>query len=360
MTVRIGEDPAQTAAPIRHGGDLLRASQRYGRAPADWLDLSTGINPDGYPVPPLPADCWQRLPQDDDGLAELAATAYGAPAALPVAGSQAAIRLVPALLPPGRTGIAGLGYSEYAPAFAGAGHQVVWLDEADFADSTLAGRLDHLVVVNPNNPTGRCIPPERLLMWHDALAARGGTLLVDEAFADAMPQLSVAAHSGREGLVVLRSLGKFYGLAGVRCGFVLASPTLLRQLAQRLGHWSVSGPARAVARLALNDLRWQAATRGRLQSASQRLDGLLHAHGLAPVTVPLFAWFAHAEAPRIHEALARRGIWTRLFDKPPAAASGRPAGSPSLRLGLPPDSDAAWSRLADGMRGALQDASAHR
>lgn len=355
MTLGIGEGAVQSRGPsaIRHGGDLLSAAQRYGRAPADWLDLSTGINPEGYPVPPLPADCWQRLPQDDDGLAEAAAAAYGAPAALPVAGSQAAIRLLPTLLKPARTGIAALGYSEYAPAFAAAGHDVVLLDEAEFHDVQLAERLDHLVVVNPNNPTGRRIAPERLLAWHETLAARGGTLLVDEAFADTMPHLSIAGASERQGLVVLRSLGKFYGLAGVRCGFVLAHRALLQELAQRLGHWTVSGPARAVARLALGDAGWQAAARARLDLASQRLDALLRGHGLDPVTVPLFAWFRHADAVRLHDALARRGVWTRLFDGLPAASGDDTDGMPSLRLGLPPDTDAAWSRLADALHGAL-------
>jgi len=378
--------PHSLPPPIRHGGNLLAAVRRYGRDPADWLDLSTGINPDGYPVPPLPADCWQRLPQDDDGLAEIAARAYGSPHALPVAGSQAAIRTLPALLPPGRVGIAALGYSEYAPAFAAAGHRVVPLDEADFSDPALADGLDHLVVVNPNNPTGRIVPRERLLGWHAALAKRGGTLLVDEAFADALANderaASLAPDSDRAGLIVLRSLGKFYGLAGVRCGFVLAQPALLQALAERLGHWTVSGPARAVARLALRDTDWQAATRARLRVASARLDALLRRHGLAPVTLPLFAWVPHADAERMHQALAHAGVWTRLFDAPVASlasreaaggrpgdfAGGRPGDSsgdstaespsgttgntarlPSLRLGLPPDREACWQRLADAL-----------
>ncbi|WP_354682105.1 threonine-phosphate decarboxylase CobD [Cupriavidus necator] len=324
--------------PIRHGGNLLAAVRRYGRPADDWLDLSTGIHPDGYPVPALPAQAWQRLPQDDDGLAELAAQSFGAPQALPVAGSQAAIRTLPGLLRAGRVGIAALGYSEYAPAFAAAGHTVVPLAEADFARAGLADELDHLVVVNPNNPTARLLPPATLLRWHAALAARGGTLLVDEAFIDCMPEHSLAARSGDDGLVVLRSTGKFYGLAGIRCGFVLAQPALLDALRERLGHWTVSGPAREVARLALADQAWQAATRTRLAAAGTRLAALLDRHGLVPAMHPLFCWAPHADAARLHEALAQHGVWTRLFD----AAGGCPA---SLRLGLPPDHQEAWQRL---------------
>jgi cobalamin biosynthetic protein CobC len=335
--------------PIRHGGNLLAAVRRYGRPAEAWLDLSTGINPVGYPVPALPPRVWQRLPEDDDGLAEIAALAYGAPRALPVAGSQAAIRTLPGLLQPGRVGVAALGYSEYAPAFAAAGHQVVLLAERDFAPDQLPGviaHLDHLVVVNPNNPTGRELAAPTLLAGHRELAARGGTLLVDEAFADCAPGASLAAHSALQGLVVLRSLGKFYGLAGVRCGFVLAAPAMLAALSQRLGHWTVSGPARALARTALADTAWQDATRARLQTSSTRLAALLRDHGLAPVMQPLFAWLPHADAPALHDRLARAGVWTRLFDAPTVADD---VAIPSLRLGLPPDSEAAWRHLADAL-----------
>lgn len=332
----------QPIAPIRHGGNLLAAVKRYGRAEADWLDLSTGINPAGYPVPALPADVWQRLPQDDDGLAALAAQVYGAPHALPVAGSQAAIRTLPTLLRPARVGIAALGYSEYAPAFAQAGHTVVLLDERDFARDDLPGRVDHLVVVNPNNPTARLLPAEQLLRWHAQLE----TLIVDEAFIDSTTAPSLAAHTDRQGLIVLRSIGKFYGLAGIRCGFVLAAPDLLEALAHRLGHWTVSGPARAVARLALTDDAWYATTRAALGRQGQRLAMMLRDHGLAPVSQPLFSWVPDARAPALHEALAQQGVWTRLFD----AAGGCP---PSLRLGLPPDHEPAWQRLDRALADAL-------
>ncbi|WP_454764741.1 threonine-phosphate decarboxylase CobD [Cupriavidus campinensis] len=333
-------------APIRHGGNLLAAVRQYGRPVAEWLDLSTGINPHGYPVPPLPAEVWQRLPQDDDDLAGIAARAYGAPHALPVAGSQAAIRTLPRLLRPGRVGVAALGYSEYAPAFAQAGHAVVPLAEADFARADLADDLDHLVVVNPNNPTARRLPAQTLRHWHRQLAARAGTLIVDEAFMDAVAAPSLAADTAAPGLVVLRSLGKFYGLAGVRCGFVLAAPALLAALAAQLGHWTVSGPARAVARLALADAGWQQATRTRLTVDGERLGILLRNHGLSPVSQPLFSWVPDPRAAALHEALARQGVWTRRFD----AAGGCPA---SLRLGLPPDDDASWRRLDRALAEAL-------
>ncbi|AZG13576.1 threonine-phosphate decarboxylase CobD [Cupriavidus pauculus] len=323
---------------IRHGGNLQQAIREFGGPAADWLDLSTGIHPDGYPVPALPAAAWHRLPEDDD-LAALAARYYGAPHALPVAGSQAAIRTLPRLLRPGRVGIAALGYSEYAPAFARAGHTVVLLDEADFGRHDLADALDHLVVVTPNNPTTRRVPSDTLRHWHRRLAARDGTLLVDEAFMDATPGGSLASHADRPGLVVLRSLGKFFGLAGVRCGFVLAAPALLDALDAELGHWAVSGPARAIARTALADAGWQAHARDHLAASGHRLATLLTGHGLAVASHPLFCWVPHAHARRLHVALATCRVWTRYFD----AAGGQP---PSLRFGLPPDQPRAWDQLA--------------
>src|ERR1700761_6587054 len=199
-----------SASPITHGGNLHEAARLY-RIPYDaWLDLSTGINPHGYPVPPVPADAWRRLPDEGDGFAACAARYYGAPDAahvLPVAGSQAAIRALPSLLPRARIGVAPLTYSEYAPAFERAGHQVVPLD---VAWGTLPEAFTHVVVVNPNNPTAEHLSAGQLLHWHAQLSARGGTLLVDEAFADTMPAASLAASTHRDGLIVLRSPGKFF------------------------------------------------------------------------------------------------------------------------------------------------------
>src|SRR5690606_32701627 len=114
-------------------------------------------------------------------------------------------------------------------------------------------RFDVLLVVNPNNPSGRLIERERLLDWHARLAERGGWLLVDEAFMDCTPEHSLAVDSQKPGLIVLRSFGKFFGLAGLRLGFALAEPALLERLAEQLGPWAVSGPARAVATALLAD-----------------------------------------------------------------------------------------------------------
>lgn len=335
--------PVAPAAIPRHGGNLGEAILRYRRAREDWLDLSTGVNPTGYPVPMPPASAWRDLPDAFDDLRDVAARYYGAPvgSVVPCAGSQAVIRALPALLPPGRVAVASLTYSEYAPAFAQAGHTLVpWLGpEAGLPD------VDYLVWVNPDNPTTRCVPRDTLSQWHHQLAARGGLLIVDEAFADVSPQASMARHAGENGLVVLRSVGKFFGLAGIRAGFALCPTALAQRLDARLGSWTVSGPARFAVRTALGDTAWQAATRERLLHDGERLLALLRSRGWPAVGTPLFAWTPHADAPHWHEALAAQGVWTRLFDaRPVTQADGQTLTLPSLRLGLPPD-EAGWQRL---------------
>jgi cobalamin biosynthetic protein CobC len=331
------------AEPIRHGGNLREAARRYGIALGDWLDLSTGISPHAYPVPPVPMDAWRRLPEDADGLAELAARHYGAPGALPVAGSQAAIRALPGLLRRGVAAVAPLTYGEYAPAFERAGHRIVALDVASAA---LPKDVDHVIVANPNNPTTERIGRDVLLQWHEQLAARGGTLIVDEAFADAYgdTNFSLAPESGRERLVVLRSVGKFYGLAGLRAGFVLAAEPLRDALSETLGAWTVSGPARHAVHAAFNDLSWQAETRATLARDSAKLAELIRSRGFQPQATPLFAWFETPNAAALQHALATRGIWTRLFEH---------GASPSLRIGLA-GSEAQWRRFVEAFNAAAR------
>ena len=317
---------------LEHGGNLLAAAKRYGIPPADWLDLSTGINPLGWPVPEIPAAIWRRLPEESDGLIDAAAAYYGTPHLIAVAGSQAAIQLLPALRATSRVGILVPGYGEHAHAWTRHAHQVIELD-AQGIDATL-DTLDVLVLCNPNNPTACCIPPATLLDWRQRLAARGGWLVVDEAFADAEPAPGIVSHAGEAGLVVLRSLGKFFGLAGIRVGFAAAWPALLEQMQEQLGPWSINGPARWIAQHALQDAAWQAATRQRLKRDSTRLAALLASNNLSPAgSTALFQWVRTGHAAALHDALARQGILTRLFATPS-----------SLRFGLP-GTEAEWQRL---------------
>ncbi|MFA6921921.1 MAG: threonine-phosphate decarboxylase CobD [Gallionella sp.] len=313
---------------LEHGGRLRSAATRYGIPEADWLDLSTGINPDGWPVPAIPAELWQGLPQDDDDLIEAACDFYATTLLLPVAGSQAAIQTLPALRAPGSVALAYPAYAEHEHAWQAHGHTIIR------AADLLQSEADVVVIVNPNNPTGRRYDVAGLLALHERQAERGGWLVVDEAFMDATPEHSLAPFCPREGLIVLRSVGKFFGLAGARVGFVLAQQDILNRLSEKLGPWPIAAPSRFVATQALRDTLWQQGTRDALLAAGIRLGMLLTRHGLTPAgSNCLFQWVRSDDAAGVHEKLAQQGILTRLFDEPA-----------SLRFGLPYGEEN-WARL---------------
>lgn len=326
--------------PPVHGGRLNQAVRRWGIPREQWLDLSTGINPNGWPVPPIPTDVWQRLPEEDDGLQSRIRAWSGAPdnaACIPVPGSQAAIQALPRLRPPCRVGVPDPGYQEHGHAWQVTGHQIRAISpaELDERDDWL-DQLDVLVWIQPNNPTGARVGLEQLLAWHQKLAARGGWLVVDEAFADGLADVSLAAWAGLPGLVILKSLGKFYGLAGLRAGAVLTEAGLGEALRRMIGPWALSGPARYVMRLALDDEAWAVQTAARLRHQSERLHTLLVSLGLNPAGgALLFQYVRHPEARALADALAEQGILVRRFDEPPA-----------LRFGLP-GTEAQWQRLSD-------------
>jgi cobalamin biosynthetic protein CobC len=322
---------------LEHGGRLQRAVHRYGIPLEQWLDLSTGLAPEPWPIPDIPVSAWARLPEPDDGLEHAAAHYYGTTCVLPVAGSQAAIQALPTLRPSGRTGVLSPCYAEHEQAWMRAGHTVVPISitEVEAAIDTLSV----LVLVNPNNPTGHTVTPEQILGWHKRLAAQGGWLVVDEAFMDLTPALSLVRYVGRPGLIVLRSFGKFFGLAGIRLGFVLAEQAVLAQLEDVLGPWAVSGPARAVARHILQDTAGHIRQRTLLLAQSQHLAELLDQHDLPPSGgCGLFQWLSRADAQALHEFLARRAILTRFFPL-----------IPGIRFGLPGD-ESGWLRLAQALR----------
>lgn len=325
---------------LEHGGRLNAAVAHYGIAPARWLDLSTGINPRGWRVPALSARIWNRLPEPDDGLIAAAQVYYNAPQVLPVAGSQAAIQALPLLRAPCRVAVLHPGYAEHAHAWRHAGHTVTFATVEDV--HAVVDDVDVLVLIHPNNPSGTRFATGQLLAWHERLAARGGWLVVDEAFMDTTPEASLAPFCGRPGMIVLRSLGKFFGLAGARAGFVLASQPILDALSEHLGPWTITGPTRWVATLALDDRAWQDTMRAQLLSETRRLAQLLAHYGLAPDGgTALFQWTRTQHAAAIHEHLAHLGILTRRFDEPPG-----------IRFGLP-GSEAQWLRLETALAGVV-------
>jgi cobalamin biosynthesis protein CobC len=323
---------------LEHGGNLQQAAQQYGRPLADWLDVSTGINPQHYPIPALAPALFQRLPPVTDTLHAAARAYYGCQHVLACAGSQAALQVLPTLRAPCRVAMPRTMYQEHAHAWQRAGHQVQFFDQ--MPDDHLLKNTDVLLVCNPNNPTGQLYPSDTLLGWHAQLAARGGWLVIDEAFMDTTPAYSLASHSGQTGLWVLRSLGKFFGLAGLRVGFLLGEPQALTQVESLLGPWTITGPSQLIASQALADHDWQQQMRAQLPLQSGQLAQLLSQHGLTPTGgTDLFQYVLHPASHALQQALAKEGVWTRYFASPQA-----------LRFGLPPASD--WPRLAQALRQA--------
>jgi cobalamin biosynthesis protein CobC len=358
----LGDGVGRSPSPVYHGGDLAQARAAHPRAPEPWIDLSTGINPVAYPVPEIPADLWTRLPEAGlvAALEATAAQAYGLDdvdcvAATP--GTQALIQMLPRLMPGGRVAILGFTYQEHARVWREAGREVTVVD-----DWAALEAFDVAVVVNPNNPDGRLVPAADLAALALRMGAEGRRLIVDEAFVDVLPEgaslaprlpllvdeafvdvlpegASLAPRLPLPGLVVLRSFGKTWGLAGLRLGFALADAGFAARIRAAFGPWAVSGPAVAVGRAALADRAWLEATRARLVHDAARLDAMLAASGLRVLGgTPLFRLATSPEAAKTRDRLASEGIHLRYFPHDPAL----------LRFGLP-DHETAWRRLEDAL-----------
>lgn len=322
------------ASGLRHGGDVGAAEAAYGRPAAGWLDLSTGINRIPYPIDGIDPAHWQRLPlgTERDALLDAARAAYGAPPDAPAVaapGTQAIIQWLPRLRPAAEVCIVAPTYGEHAEAWRAAGHHV------RTAPSLHDAAGDIIVIVHPNNPDGRTDPPAALIDAAGRQAAARGLLIVDEAFCDVAPGASVCRAAGMPGLVILRSFGKFFGLAGLRLGFQLGDAELCRTLGSALGPWAVAGPALHVGRTALIDKDWQTATRARLAADAARLRDLLQAKGFRIVGgTDLYVLTASDDAAARKDTLGHAGIMVRSFEAEPTW----------LRFGIPGPA-AEWQRL---------------
>jgi cobalamin biosynthesis protein CobC len=318
-----------------HGGNLDVALQRFGGNARDWIDLSTGINRQSYPVGEFPLACWSALPSHSNiqSLHRAAQQAYDTDAPiLATNGAQAVIQWLPQLALRGRVRILAPTYNEYAAVFSAAGWEVTETSDLE----ALAG-ADIAVLANPNNPDGRRYDPNQLL----ALLPRVSRLVVDESFADAVPGLSLAPNAGQPGLLILRSFGKFFGLAGLRLGFVIGDEADIAKLAGLAGPWPISGAAIEIGSRALFDREWAKATSARLERECLRLDAEVMRRGWTLVGgTPLFRLYETGDAELAQERLARAHIWSRVFPHPQGW----------LRLGLP-GSEPEWARLSAALAG---------
>ncbi|CAN5427977.1 threonine-phosphate decarboxylase CobD [soil metagenome] len=309
---------------------------RFGGAAEAWLDLSTGINPWPWPIGDVSAAAWQRLPSRADAqvLQDAARTSYRVPDGADIvaaAGTSALIQWLPYLAAGGPVAILGPTYNEHAESWRDAGHDVIAVKSID----DIPAHARHVVIVNPNNPDGRIVDHVALASLAALMEVRGGWLVIDESFADLDPSLSAVALCADFPIVILRSFGKFFGLAGVRLGFAIAAPAIAQRIASALGPWACSGPALQIGAAALRDHDWVEEMRKTLQQQAARIDDVLTNAGCELIGgTNLFRLVRHRDALRIHEKLAEKKIWCRSFDW----------ADDLLRFGLPPD-DAGLVRL---------------
>ncbi|WP_320201066.1 threonine-phosphate decarboxylase CobD [Agrobacterium sp. rho-13.3] len=330
--------PEKAQPAIRHGGNLGRARLLFPQAPEPWIDLSTGINPHSYPHSPIPASVFARLPEPDavETLKAIAATTFGAPSAALIAASPGTQMLMPLLAQLAvqrgakRCGVLSPAYAEHARTA-----RMVGLPVTEVANVAELSEYDYAIVINPNNPDGRVTDRNTLLSLADTIRQKGGLLIVDEAFIETGYATSLADATAVGGLVVLRSFGKFYGMAGIRLGFALAHPDIATDLESRLGPWAVSGPALHIATQALADKAWGDEMRLRIKDESEQMNNLLRNAGLSVAGgTSLFTLVRDKRAASLFNHLAQHGILTRIFDERPN----------DIRFGLPAN-DAEWIRL---------------
>ncbi|WP_439526760.1 threonine-phosphate decarboxylase CobD [Roseovarius mucosus] len=306
-----------------HGGGLDAARADYGGARADWLDLSTGINPLPYPVEITSPEAWTALPDRaaQEALTTAARVFWQVPdeaAVLAAPGASALIARLPGLRAPGSVHIPGPTYNEHAASFRAHGWQVIDTRNPDTP-------VDARVMVHPNNPTGQ---------FYGAQDLDAPLTVIDESFCDVAPDRSLVRCATRPGVIVLKSFGKFWGLAGLRLGFAIGARDDLDRLAEMLGPWPVSGPALEIGTRALRDLDWARETRVRLNEEAAHLDALMWRAGAEAVGgCALFRLYRVNSAQAWHERLAKHRILIRVF----------PYAEDLIRLGLPgPDG---WARL---------------
>ncbi len=337
----------QIDAPIAHGGALSEAIAKHGGSASEWLDLSTGISPFTLPLPEFTSDTWRRLPEQGEvqRVCELAKRHYGG-SVMPIAvpGTQSVIQLLPFLTPnASEVAIVSPTYGEYQRAYQ---RMDVVIDPVETLDAARGTRAGVAVLANPNNPDGRETPRDDIFGF--VRAQRHRLVVVDEAFADMRQDLSMAGAAGTEpNLVVMRSFGKFFGLAGLRLGFVFAEPGLARILSDRLGPWAVSGPALAVAAHAFSRGNLVSELRDKIEKAHAMTRSALN---MARVSIvgesELFFCCEVGDGAAVRELLASHKVLVRAFDHSPSR----------IRIGLVPDELSAV-RLRETMRLAGQPTS---
>lgn len=316
-------------SPLLHGGDLVSASEETGIPLEKWLDLSTGISPYAYPTHSMPADVFSRLPYIDQTFKNNAKEYYGSEHFVAISGTQVAIQTLPTLLKALPILLPSIGYQEHKQAWEKSGNSISYynaLDEqtafTEIEDQLKLRPQQHLLIINPNNPSTLSFSPQQLFTWAQRLDSNA-YLIIDEAFIDTSPAQSLVPFLANEpihNIIVLRSFGKFFGLAGIRLGFVFAAQDILKQLEEQIPLWSVNGPALYLASKAFADHDWQVEHRDRLIKSKQLTTELfVKLNYESCFHLPLFSGYLFPKklALTIFNHFYQQGILLRLIEVSP-------------------------------------------
>ena len=329
------EKPCPITLPP-HGGNIPWASKQFAIPENQWIDLSTGISPWHYPISTLSPRYFQQLPYATTQLYQAAANYYGCPAEYlrAVPGSQYAIEQLPTLFAPQKIALPTWGYSEHQKAWQAQGSEIIhYTNHSELLQLLNQQAIPYALIIRPNNPSAAFFTIEQVKQVEVLLQQKYPNkhlLILDEAFIDLYPQASFIRHPPGPRTVVLRSVGKFFGLAGIRLGFVCAQPALLQRLQAKLGQWLINGPSVGIGQQLFQDKPWAQQQRLRIRQQNKQLQQCLLQAGLpAPLhSAGLFtSVFGEPEKfLQIFIQLAKAGVLVRYFPHPTQAC---------LRFGLP-------------------------
>ena len=292
-----------------HGGDIDNAIKKYGGNKDDWIDLSTGINPNHYPYKLINIRELQNLPykNDIDNLNKLAKKYFQTTACVrAVSGAQGGINILPFLLPNKTVSILSPTYNEYQNVFSNSLKKIINVKNlSELKKSQIA------IICNPNNPDGKLYSNDNLLKISKSVEY----LIIDESFIDQYPRKSLSHKlDDQTNILILRSFGKFFGLAGIRLGFLISNKEIDKKIQFLIGNWPISNVAINVASKALIDHVWIMNTISFLKEGSYFLDCL--ASEINWKVVGGTNLYRLYETPNAHDAqnkLANFKIWSRRF-----------------------------------------------
>ena len=313
---------------IEHGGNLDKAISFYGGKESEWIDLSTGINPNSYPIPKLSISDWRSLPTKTE-IKDLESIIKSkqkiSSEIIMVPGAQMAINFLPFLLKGEGTEVRILTptYNEYNYCFTNTGFKVNSCQKFNQLFNS-----DIAIIVNPNNPDGKIYEINELF----ELSKSVKILIVDESFIDSVECDSIVNQLNEDvsNIIVIRSFGKFFGLAGLRLGYVFSGKEIIRKFKRFFGPWQISKMSVKIATIAFSDDVWIKKTKNNLNEKANAIDNLMKKiNWKITGGTNLFRLYSTSNSDLAQKLLAEKFIWSRKFSY----------SKKWIRLGIPNERD---------------------